>query len=54
MGQTPDLSLTAPKRFTSWASPSKVKEMIAALQYIVTSFPGTCLTKVLQKLLQPP
>ena len=31
MGQTPDLSLTAAKRFTNWASPPKVREMIAAL-----------------------
>ena len=31
MGQSPDLSLTAAKRFTNWASPSKVREMIAAL-----------------------
>ena len=31
MGQTPDLSLTAARRFTEWPSPSKVREMIAAL-----------------------
>ena len=31
MGQGPDPSLTVAKRFTNWASPPKVREMIASL-----------------------
>ena len=31
MGQAPDPSLTVAKHLTNWASPPKVREMIAAL-----------------------